>query len=206
MNESVSVYDHIADHFHQTRYALWECVKQFLDHLPQHSILADVGCGNGKYINYRPDIYVLASDLCLPLLHIIGQPTAHFDTLHANGLNLPYRPQTIDAAICIAVIHHIPTLADRIQFLKNILQALHRPHGLLLFTVWAAEQPKKTKWQHTGNNDYIMPWLDKNTNKTFHRYYHLHTKAELLYMFTQLDANVINISYEKDNWVVILSP
>lgn len=37
-------------------------VREFLMGLPQHGILADVGCGNGKYFSVRPDMAVLGSD------------------------------------------------------------------------------------------------------------------------------------------------
>jgi trans-aconitate methyltransferase len=37
-------------------------VKAFLDSIPSASILADVGCGNGKYFGVRPDVAILGSD------------------------------------------------------------------------------------------------------------------------------------------------
>ncbi|KPA81221.1 hypothetical protein ABB37_03641 [Leptomonas pyrrhocoris] len=43
------VYSAIADHFSGTRYKAWPKVAAFLEALPPFSIVADVGCGNGKY-------------------------------------------------------------------------------------------------------------------------------------------------------------
>lgn len=37
-------------------------VKAFLQSLPPGALLADVGCGNGKYFGVRRDIAVLGSD------------------------------------------------------------------------------------------------------------------------------------------------
>ncbi len=37
-------------------------VKAFLQSLPSGALLADVGCGNGKYFGVRPDVAVLGSD------------------------------------------------------------------------------------------------------------------------------------------------
>lgn len=44
-----NVYSAIAGHFSSTRYKAWPQVKSFLEGLPPHSWIADVGCGNGKY-------------------------------------------------------------------------------------------------------------------------------------------------------------
>ena len=37
-------------------------VREFLESLPPAAVLADVGCGNGKYFGVRPDVAVLGSD------------------------------------------------------------------------------------------------------------------------------------------------
>ena len=45
------VYDNIASHFSGTRYQAWPQVDAFLEELPSLSTLADIGCGNGKYLS-----------------------------------------------------------------------------------------------------------------------------------------------------------
>ncbi|KAJ1471029.1 hypothetical protein T484DRAFT_1599061, partial [Baffinella frigidus] len=47
------VYDTIAEHFSNTRYKPWPKVGDFLIGLPAGSAVADVGCGNGKYLGVR---------------------------------------------------------------------------------------------------------------------------------------------------------
>ena len=37
-------------------------VREFLESLPSAAVIADVGCGNGKYFGVRPDVAVLGSD------------------------------------------------------------------------------------------------------------------------------------------------
>lgn len=37
-------------------------VREFLESLPPCALIADVGCGNGKYFGVRPDVAVLGSD------------------------------------------------------------------------------------------------------------------------------------------------
>lgn len=56
------VYDAIAPHFASTRFAVWPKVRAFLEGLPRGALVADVGCGNGKYFAVRRDGFVLGSD------------------------------------------------------------------------------------------------------------------------------------------------
>lgn len=84
--------------------------------LPQRGVLADVGCGNGKYFAVRPDLVVLASDrscgLAIQAARLCGPdrgpgyPTADTrgaglapraalaDVIVADGMWLPYRVST----------------------------------------------------------------------------------------------------------------
>lgn len=58
----LQVYDVIAGHFSSTRFAVWPKVRAFLESLSPGSVVADVGCGNGKYLGVRPDLAVLGCD------------------------------------------------------------------------------------------------------------------------------------------------
>ncbi|EPT25059.1 methyltransferase domain-containing protein [Toxoplasma gondii ME49] len=49
-----AVYDRIATHFSHTRYKPWPKVRTFLEGLPKYSLVVDVGCGNGKYLQCVP--------------------------------------------------------------------------------------------------------------------------------------------------------
>ncbi|KEP65699.1 UNVERIFIED_CONTAM: methyltransferase domain-containing protein [Hammondia hammondi] len=49
-----AVYDRIAKHFSHTRYKPWPKVRAFLEGLPKYSLVVDVGCGNGKYLQCVP--------------------------------------------------------------------------------------------------------------------------------------------------------
>ena len=45
------VYENIAEHFSGTRHSPWPKIAEFLKNQPNGSLVADVGCGNGKFIN-----------------------------------------------------------------------------------------------------------------------------------------------------------
>lgn len=186
-------YNTIAKQFHNTRYSHWENVKEFLDGLPQYGFLADIGCGNGKYSTYRQDLVYMGSDICLPLLDI-GYSK---NVILANGLHLPYQNNMFDGVICIAVIHHIFDIENRIQFVKELIRIAK---GKILITVWANEQQKKQNWLSLeGNGDYLIPWGKENL-----RYYHLFTKNEIYEWMKLCDVEKYDVFYEKENWCITI--
>ena len=200
-------YDTIAIHFHETRYAIWSCVKEFLDNIPKNSVIIDYGCGNGKYLKYRSDIFMIGIDVCQYLLELIPKNSSSYDTMRYDiTKDLPLRPSFFDYGISIAVIHHLPNTEQRIKAVQNALNLI-RQEGLFLITVWAAEQPIKPKWEHLGNNDYLIPWLDKYTKQTSMRYYHLFSKDEITTLAKSLGNNIatiLSVKYECNNWVLVL--
>ena len=52
---TLQVYDTIASHFSGTRHSQWPRVREFIECQPAGSILADIGCGNGKYLTDAPN-------------------------------------------------------------------------------------------------------------------------------------------------------
>jgi SAM-dependent methyltransferase len=82
-----ALYDTIAEHWAHTRSkkgGLWTRVCEFIAQLPRHSLIADVGCGDGKYAAHiratRPDCYTLGSDRSLKLLEICAKGGGVSDT------------------------------------------------------------------------------------------------------------------------------
>jgi ubiquinone/menaquinone biosynthesis C-methylase UbiE len=51
------VYEQIAGHFSTTRHKPWPKVVEFMELVPAGSVLLDLGCGNGKNILQRNDIF-----------------------------------------------------------------------------------------------------------------------------------------------------
>lgn len=62
------VYDSIAPHFSHTRHHPWPLVTEFLADLHEGALVADVGCGNGKYLGVNPQVCMIGSDRSIPLL------------------------------------------------------------------------------------------------------------------------------------------
>ena len=53
------VYNEIAHTFSDSRYRPWPRVVEFLHTFPSGSLLLDIGCGNGKYLNVRNDLLMV---------------------------------------------------------------------------------------------------------------------------------------------------
>lgn len=70
MTEIEIFYDKIADEFDKTRVNLWGCVISFLNEFKNGSMVLDIGCGNGKYMNYRNDIIMKGIDISINLVEI----------------------------------------------------------------------------------------------------------------------------------------
>uniref|UniRef100_A0AAZ3Q164 tRNA (carboxymethyluridine(34)-5-O)-methyltransferase n=1 Tax=Oncorhynchus tshawytscha TaxID=74940 RepID=A0AAZ3Q164_ONCTS len=155
------VYEEIACHFSSTRHSPWPRVCHFLSSLEPGSILADVGCGNGKYLGVNPDVIAVGCDRSSALVQICSE--RGFQAFVSDALNVPLRSDTCDACISIAVIHHLSTQVihhlstqvihhlstqvihhlstqKRRQAVVEELVRLLRPGGRALIYVWAVEQ------------------------------------------------------------------
>ena len=62
------VYEKIAPHFSNTRYKPWPMIVEHLNSLPDGSIVADVGCGNGKYLGVNPKLHMIGTDRSFNLI------------------------------------------------------------------------------------------------------------------------------------------
>ena len=58
------------------RFAIWPKVREFIEGLPPGAVMADVGCGNGKYFGVRRDVAVLGSDRSAGLAQVAAQRLA----------------------------------------------------------------------------------------------------------------------------------
>ncbi|CAM9588239.1 unnamed protein product [Bubo scandiacus] len=136
------VYEEIATHFSSTRHSPWPQIVEFLRSLPKGSIVADVGCGNGKYLGINEDLYMVGCDRSKKLVDICGEK--NFQAFVCDALSVPIRSGSCDACISIAVIHHFSTAERRLATIRELARLL-RPGGMALIYVWAMEQEYKNQ-------------------------------------------------------------
>uniref|UniRef100_A0A8B9FRM2 Methyltransferase type 11 domain-containing protein n=1 Tax=Amazona collaria TaxID=241587 RepID=A0A8B9FRM2_9PSIT len=94
------VYEEIAPHFSSTRHSPWPQIVEFLRSLPKGSIVADVGCGNGKYLGINEDLYMVGCDRSKNLVDICGEK--NLEAFVCDALSVPMRSGSCDACISIA--------------------------------------------------------------------------------------------------------
>ncbi|CAL9737802.1 tRNA (carboxymethyluridine(34)-5-O)-methyltransferase [Monosporozyma servazzii] len=159
------VYNEIASHFSQTRYKPWPIVTKFLNDQTMGSIGIDVGCGNGKYLNVNPNVFIIGSDRSDGLISCAHDINNDYNVLVADGMNLPHRNDTFDFAISIAVVHHWTTRERRIQAINHIMSKV-KVGGELLIYCWALEQGSSRRGYHEGmEQDVLIPWVLQEKNK-----------------------------------------
>ncbi|KAF3085629.1 tRNA methyltransferase, has a role in tRNA modification [Orbilia oligospora] len=155
------VYDKIASHFSATRYKPWPIVHEFLTTLPPGSVGIDVGCGNGKYLNINPNVFIVGSDRCENLVKIAKDQAPTQDVATADILSQPHRPSSFDFALSIAVIHHLSSPERRVEAIASILELLKPAgEGKALLYVWALEQKNSRRgWDENSEQDVLVPWV-----------------------------------------------
>uniref|UniRef100_A0A1A8FR29 tRNA (carboxymethyluridine(34)-5-O)-methyltransferase n=4 Tax=Nothobranchius korthausae TaxID=1143690 RepID=A0A1A8FR29_9TELE len=147
------VYDAIASHFSSTRHSPWPHVCHFLNLLAPGSVLADVGCGNGKYLGVNPELVAVGCDRSGALVQICADRGFH--AFVSDALSVPLRTASCDACISIAVIHHFSTQERRLAAVRELVRLL-KPGGQALVYVWAFEQEynkQKSKYLKDHNRD-----------------------------------------------------
>ncbi|XP_052189263.1 tRNA (carboxymethyluridine(34)-5-O)-methyltransferase isoform X2 [Diospyros lotus] len=156
------VYDAIAPHFSSTRFAKWPKVATFLNSLPPGSLVLDAGCGNGKYLGLNPGCFFIGCDISAPLIKICAD-RGH-EVMVADAVNLPYRSGYGDAAISIAVLHHLSTENRRKKAIDELVRVVKKG-GFVLITVWAVEQEDRSlvnKWTPLTQK-YLEEWVEPSS-------------------------------------------
>ncbi|MEE6472471.1 hypothetical protein FKM82_009619 [Ascaphus truei] len=146
-----SVYEKIAPYFNDKRYKAWPKVQKFILAQESGSLIADIGCGNGKYLHINSQAFKVGCDNCFPLA--AAARNHGYEIMACDGLSLPYRTGCFDAVLSIAVIHHFSTKERRLRAIQEMARIL-RIGGQIMIYVWAMEQ-KTRKFE---KQDVFVPW------------------------------------------------
>ena len=191
-NDNVKkVYDAIANHFDVTRYSVWIDVKKFIDSLDKNSYILDAGCGNGKNM-YRDDCEFIGGDFCRKFLEITQ--TKNKEVIQFNTKTLPFRDNTFDSTISVAVLHHIYSIEERINSIKELIRVT-KSKGRIFISVWGVHK------KYNKGDNYIKWELQSKYNceteskKIYNRYYYLYDYEELLNDVTENISNVNVITH-----------
>lgn len=136
------VYNEIGSHFSETRHSPWPNVENYIRSLNDGAVLLDVGCGNGKYLGIKSNILKLGCDRSDALLKVCVE--RNFNVFQCDCLAVPFRDESVDSCISIAVIHHLATRERRLKAIEHMARVLIR-NGTALIYVWAKDQQKENK-------------------------------------------------------------
>jgi alkylated DNA repair protein alkB homolog 8 len=213
----VDVYNTNSKRFDSSRYTRWMRVEEFINSIPNSSIL-EIGCGNGKnmFNRTRKDSHPLSYQL-----HTAYQSRENFPchqwtgcdasselvkccieknlaVVEADMCNLPFKNGEFDVVLCIAVLHHLSTEERRITALREIARIL-KPNGIALVSVLSEKFELKP-------NDVIFSKANRDVSFKFEnttRYYHLFTRGEFNHLADEL-FTIKNFSDEYDNYYFTL--
>lgn len=194
-----NTYSKIANHFDSTRVSIWTGVKEFLDNIPIGSKCLEIGCGNGKNMNYRNNLNFHGIDNCPEFVELCQRKGLNVNLGKATDINYP--DCSFDFSISIAVFHHIATNENRILAFNEMVRTL-KPNGMGLVYVWALEQPPKSKKRFTlGDN--MVSWTDLD-GKKYDRYYHIFNQDTFNdYIGSITGIEVVKTWLEFGNWAIL---
>lgn len=189
LDKVVEDYNTISEEFNKTRQKNWEEFNIFPKYIKKGDTIADLGCGNGRLLDFlkdRQEINYIGIDNSITLLEKAKEQ--HKDGKFKNGdlLKLPLQDHSIDVAIAIASIHHIPSQELRKKALMDISRII-KPNGTLILTAWNLFQPKYKKYIWQSRLRHILSFGKYDSRDTFipwgktgiKRYYYAFKEKEL---------------------------
>jgi SAM-dependent methyltransferase len=194
-------YNKIAPSFSRTRTYVWPSVKKFLDRISKNSIILEVGCGNGKNLNYRTDCFNIGVDLCPEFCKITGE--RNIETFVVNNNCLSLKDNSVDIVLSIAVIHHLSTDLGRKQSMKELVRVLG-VGGKAMIQVWALKQPKNSRRRFV-EGDNLVDFKSKDGSVDEKRYYYIFTELAFRNLLGDIEnIKIEDIYWEYGNWIAII--
>jgi ubiquinone/menaquinone biosynthesis C-methylase UbiE len=181
LTETVKDYNSISNKYSRVRREAWkEFDFLFKDISPKEKVL-DLGCGNGRFYNnvILKGAKYFGIDPSSEMIKICksNYPEGSFKTAYGN--DLPFEDEYFDKVFSIAVLHHIPSVSSRLEFLKEILRVLKKD-GLMFLTAWDLKEKAE------GKKDVMIPWYGSKGT-----YFHCFNLEELIQLAKDSSFSII---------------
>ncbi len=171
-------YDRIATHFASTREYTWPEVEAFLDER-EGNLGLDLGCGNCRHAELlaaRTD-RVIGLDVSRGLLET-GRKWATergfpVELVQGEATRLPIATSSVDLAVYVATLHHLPTREARLESLAELARVL-TPSGCALVSVWSTTH---SQFAETESFDTIVEWTLPD-GELVDRFYHIYAPED----------------------------
>lgn len=183
-----NAYSTFAKEFDDTRVHRWTQSYNFIQLLPEYSSVFDAGCGNGRNMLLRNNLFWSGCDMCPELVQICH--SKNLNVFQSDIKKIPIIDNSFDYSICIAVIGHIANHNDRIQAINELLRITKKEIYIQCWNIDALSNTKHPEnFTHLGNNDYLVSWGIKKIQ----RYYHLFDLVEFKKLLENCNCNIIKI-------------
>ncbi len=209
LNKVKATYNLIANEFSDSRHANWEEFAFFSKYLFPNCRMIDLGCGNGRLINFleenkynkkKSKYHYLGVDNSENLIEKAKTLHPNHKFILGDQLAIPEKNNSTDLIFNIAAFHHIPSPKLQIQALKEMKRVLKKD-GIIIITVWNLWQKRYIKsiikaglkWLFTLGyyrfNDLFVPW----GKEKIPRYYHAFLPTELQKIVQKAELEIMEI-------------
>lgn len=134
----------IAEEFSDTRQHPWPEFGIFKHYIPEGASILDIGCGNGRFLQYLLDkkktVDYTGLDFSKKLIGIARKRFPRVDFIEQSMTDFQLSKR-FDRVIAIASFHHVPTRKLRKIALDHMKRHL-KDDGLLIISVWNLWRPK----------------------------------------------------------------
>ena len=184
-------YDYIAEDFSSTRQKIWSELVT-LD-LEKYDSVLEVGCGNSrnlKYLKEKGVRFLVGLDFAKSFFkhRLTG---IHY--VVGNALYLPFKNESFEVVMAIAVLHHLPSKEMRLKMLKEMMRV---SKNLVVLSVWY----RYSKLRKTTKKEEDIRWRGK-----YSRYYYFYDYEEFCEDLTTLGSKKFKVfTHDYNNlWAVI---
>ncbi len=203
-------YDHIATHFAETRAHPWPEVTDFLDGRGGETGL-DLGAGNGRHVEPLADRTdrVLAVDASSELLQVGRDRAADrgycdcYRPVTADAARLPLASATVDLAVYVATLHHLPDPETRVASLSELARVL-APGARALVSAWSTAHDRFEAAADAAEGfDTTVDWTLPGGQRV-PRFYHIYAPAEFDADLAASDLDVVESFLSSGNCYAIV--
>jgi len=177
-----ATYERIGSHFSKTREYAWPEVEAFVDDGGDAARALDLGCGNGRHAELLADAaaHVVGLDASRELLGAASDRLDGVDgieLLQGDAATLSLADDTVDLAVYVATLHHLPTAATRRASLDELARVL-RPDARALVSAWSTAHDRFDASPDAESGfDTTIDWTLPG-GRTVPRFYHIYSPPE----------------------------
>ena len=203
-------YADFAEPFADSRTLSDPALTSILPYIPADARVLDVGCGNGRLAlllhQERPGVTYTGVDAVPELIEVARARAGQLDIsvtfrildISRLGWSGPFRGESFDCIVTLAVLHHIPSFKLRALALREMADLL-APRGRLLLSTWQFVDSDRLRrkivdWTDVGlaeqaleRGDYLLDWKRGGQGL---RYCHLVDEAEVEHLAAESGLSV----------------